>query len=257
MVTVEEPEPDSASDHILDWLEDSVSFIPSFLDEPHNSREINGYHWWAESQDITHDLINTSASINSPPAVYTDISTAPANPTISNHNQQKSKGRRINKAEDGDIAAAEAVVPPPKESGGNKERLGNNCNNGNVKEGRWEEQLLNPRATAITAGNLTRVQHLLYVLHEPASPAGDRRLLTHHLSSSSASYCSASEGHVSSKISTLVCLPIQHCKILQSSKSSQKNLTSKRNLHILDVGVSHSVRWPTLLAVQVVPLHSQ
>ncbi|XP_015903046.3 protein NODULATION SIGNALING PATHWAY 1 [Ziziphus jujuba] len=299
-MTIEEPEPNSASDHILDWLEDSVSFLP-FLDDPYNTGEINGYHWWDESQDITHDLINARvASINSPPAIATDISTAPANPPISTHvpspnsskkrkasdypipktsrnhqNQKMNQGRRINQPEDGDVVAAQEVVPPPKKSGGNKKgsgkATGNTCNNGNVKEGRWAEQLLNPCATAITAGNPNRVQHLIYVLHELASSTGDAnhrlaahglRALTHHLSSSSASSCSASEGYVSFtsaeprffqksllkfyEVSPWFAFPnnIANSSILQilSEESDQK-----RNLHILDVGVSHGVQWPTLL----------
>ena len=54
MTTNEVPQPNPTSEQILDWLEDSVSFFPSFLDDPYHSTEINGYQWWDETQDLTH-----------------------------------------------------------------------------------------------------------------------------------------------------------------------------------------------------------
>ena len=68
-MTLEDAEPNPTSGHISDWLEDSVSFLPSFLDDPYNSGDINGYQWWDENQDIGQDLINlgaTATSVNSP-----------------------------------------------------------------------------------------------------------------------------------------------------------------------------------------------
>ena len=68
-MTLEEVKPNPTWDHILDWLEDSVSFLPSFLDDPYKSGEINSYQWWDQNQYIVQDLINigaTATSINSP-----------------------------------------------------------------------------------------------------------------------------------------------------------------------------------------------
>ena len=161
-----------------------------------------------------------------------------------------------------------------KKSNGNKKSTnkstGNNSNNGNKKEGRWAEQLLNPCAAAITIGNLSRVQHLLYVLHELASPTGDAnhrlaahglRALTHHLSSSS-TVSSASIGTVTFastepkffqkallkfyEVSPWFAFPnnIANASILQVLGQEQD---PTRILHILDIGVSHGVQWPTLL----------
>ncbi|KAF8406803.1 hypothetical protein HHK36_005924 [Tetracentron sinense] len=148
---------------------------------------------------------------------------------------------------------------------------GNNCNKGNNREGRWAEQLLNPCAAAITAGNLTRVQHLLNVLYELGSPSGDanHRLaahglhsLTHHLSSSSSSTsCVSMELTTFAsteprffqrsllkfyEVSLWFAFPnnIANASILQIlAQEPDRSL----NLHILDIGVSHGMQWPTLL----------
>lgn len=304
-MTSEEPEPNPTSDHIMDWLEDSVSFLPSFLDDPYNSGEINGYHWWNDSQDIAQDLINIgdTSPLNSPSVTATLTSTKPPTPTISNNlplagvskkrksadesipkpsqnntTQRRNQGRRTNQAKDGDAAVGEVV--PVKKSVGNKKSsataTGNNWNNGNNKEGRWAEQLLNPCATAITEGNLTRVQHLLFVLKELASLTGDAnhrlafhglRALMHHISSSgsasSSSFsCSSSIGPAAFasaeprffqkslikffEVSPWFAFPnnIANSAILQLlTEENDRTL----NLHILDIGVSHGVQWPILL----------
>ncbi|PON35681.1 GRAS transcription factor [Parasponia andersonii] len=299
-MTSEDPEPNPTSDHIMDWLEDSVSFLPSFLDDPYHSGEINGYQWWDENQDLGHDLIHTlDTSLNSPSAdaAATTVTANPANPTLSNHlplpnlakkrksaddpipktsqnhhNHRRNHGRRINQAEDGNAAVEEVVAI--RKSVGNKKSsakaTGNNCNNGNNKDGRWAEQLLNPCAAAITEGNCTRVQHLLYVLHELASLTGDAnhrlafhglRALTHHISSSGSAY-SAPVGTVTFssaeprffqkslikfyEVSPWFAFPnnIANSSILQLLGEENDRTC---NLHILDIGVSHGVQWPILL----------
>ncbi|KAJ4717784.1 putative Nodulation-signaling pathway 1 protein [Melia azedarach] len=301
-MTIEEPEPNPTTDHLLDWLEDSVSFLPSFLDDPYNANEIDAYQWWNQGQDLAQEhLINTAATplnnTNSTVNISTTTSlipaadsTAPSHPTPSdstrkrrntddsiqrssqNHQQRRNQGRRIGETDEGN---EEGVTV--KKSAGNKKNTnkntGSNSNNGNNKEGRWAEQLLNPCAAAITAGNLTRVQHLLYVLHELASPTGDAnhrlaahglRALTHHLSSlSSSSSTSTSIGPVTFASteprffqksllnfydkSPWFAFPnnIANSSILQILAQDQED--HARNLHILDIGVSHGVQWPTLL----------
>ena len=229
-MTIEEPpEPSPTSDHIMDWL-NSVSFLPSFLDDP--------YHpgWWDES----HDLIDTSTTLTSltNTATLTSI-TQSEDPTISNHpspSEDSSKKRKTSsdplpktsqthprknhscriclQPDGGDAAAAvdQEVAVTVKKSVGNKrstnKSTANNCHYGNNKEGRWAEQLLNPCATAITDNHLSRVQHLLCVLKELRDATGDanQRLawhgleaLTKHLSSSS-SYATSSSSSTTSSI---------------------------------------------------------
>lgn len=178
-----------------------------------------------------------------------------------------------NEADNNGDAALEGSTVIIKKPGGNKKGAakanGNNCNSGNNKDGRWAEQLLNPCAAAITGGNLNRVQHLLYVLHELASPTGDAnhrlaahglRALTHHLSSSSSS--STSSGPITFatteprffqksllkfyEVSPWFSFPnnIANASILQVLAQEPNH---SRALHILDIGVSHGVQWPTLL----------
>ncbi|CAK7356524.1 unnamed protein product [Dovyalis caffra] len=301
-MTIEESEPNHASDHILDWLEDSVSFLPSFLDDPYNTADINPYQWWDQAEEIYQDLVNTNTSLSSSTTTTTNINTtslvSPINPIVSNHpqpsttnkkrkdpedpvsktsqnhHQRKNPNHRMNKEERDGEAVVEGVVAVKKSNGNRKsanKSTGNNCNNGNNKEGRWAEQLLNPCAAAITIGNLSRVQHLLYVLHELASPTGDAnhrlaahglRALTHHLSPTSTGLSSASIGTITFastepkffqksllkfyEVSPWFAFPnnIANASILQVLAQEQD---PGRNLHILDIGVSHGVQWPTLL----------
>ncbi|CAB4302819.1 unnamed protein product [Prunus armeniaca] len=288
-MTTQEPEPNSTSDHILDWLEDSVTFFPTFLDDPYHSNDINGLQWWDESHDLIHSN-TTSTSLNNLTSIALPTTTRPPNPTNLNqqspsdsskkrkvsddqHIDQKNHVRPISQAGQGDQLVEEVVVPVKRTNGNKKgtaKTTGNNCNNGNSKEGRWAEQLLNPCALAITGGNLTRVQHLLYVLHELASLTGDAnhrlaahglRALTQHLSSS-APHGSASAPPVTFasteprffqksllkfyEVSPWFAFPnnIANSSILQLIAEESDRT---RNLHIVDVGVSHGMQWPTLL----------
>ncbi|KAM1011005.1 hypothetical protein ACFX13_047155 [Malus domestica] len=297
-MTTEQPEPNSTSDHILDWLEDSVTFFPSFWDDPYHSNDIDGgLQWWDESHDLVHPTTNPTC-LNNPTGIsIPTTTTGPPNPANLNHpsptdsskkrkaspeqqhiDRKNHHGRPINPAVPGNQSGEEVVVVPVKKSNGNKKGTakgtGNNCNNGNSKEGRWAEQLLNPCASAITGGNSTRVQHLLFVLHELASVTGDanHRLAAHglhalnqHLSSSSSS--SAPNGSASAapvtftsteprffqkslmkfyEVSPWFAFPnnIANSSILQLIA---EEFDRTRTLHIVDVGVSHGMQWPTLL----------
>lgn len=289
-MTIEEPEPNPTSDHLIDWLEGSVSYLPSFFDDPYNSTDIDAYRWWDESEDINQNMINTS-NPNVTPIINT---IEPASPTTTNplpppisskkrrvsddtitktsQNRRKIQGRKTNQSEDGDASVEDLVALAPKKLIGNKKGTtkgtGNNNNNGNNKEGRWAEQLLNPCALAITSGNITRVQHLLVVLQELSSISGDAnhrlaafglRALSHHLSSSVSSTSVSSFTFASVEprffqksllrfyeVSPWFAFPnnIANSCILQILNEASEN---KQNLHILDIGVSHGVQWPTLL----------
>ncbi|XWS18816.1 hypothetical protein CRYUN_Cryun32bG0077500 [Craigia yunnanensis] len=298
-MTLEEAEPNPTSDHIFDWLDDSVSFLPSFLDDPYNSGEINSYQWWDQNQYIGQDLINigaTATSINSPTIAaasantnnsgliqYTSTIPNPPLPsnsskrrklsddlvprTSQNHQNKKNQSSKFNENEVGKEGLQEVVAN--KRLAGNKKNSnkssGNNCNNGNNKEGRWAEQLLNPCATAIIAGNLTHVQHLFYVLNELASSTGDAnhrladhglRALTHHLSSSASigpvTFASTEPKFFQRsllkfyEVSPWFAFPnnIANASIIQILAQEPDKT---RNLHILDIGVSHGIQWPTLL----------
>nr|QJD20778.1 nodulation signaling pathway 1 [Datisca glomerata] len=291
-MTIEEPGPNPTQDHILDWLGDSVPFFSSFFDDPYNSAPINCYQWWDENQDIAQ--INSSVtSLSSPTTIATATSTTPPNiiasgqsppsdlskkrkdpdepitkPSQAHQNSRKIQSRRINQAENGDGVVEE--VAAVKKPVGNRRSSGkasaNNCNNGNNKEGRWAEQLLNPCAIAIRDGNLSRLQHLLYVLHELASLTGDAnhrlaahglRALAHHLSSTSASIVPVTFASTDPRffqrslikfheVSPWFAFPnnIANSSILQILSEEPDR---PRTLHILDIGVSHGVQWPTLL----------
>ncbi|GFY97201.1 GRAS family transcription factor [Actinidia rufa] len=236
-MTLEESEPNTSSDHILDWLdslEGSIPFLPPFLDDPYNSGQINGDHWWVENQDLDPELIS-SPSNNLQPSDSSKKRKGSDNPAPKpSQSHRKNQNRRNNEADDGD--GVKRAVGGKK---GSAKSAGNNCSNGNNRDGRWAEQLLNPCAAAVTAGNLTRVQHLLYVLHELASPSGDanHRLAAHGLR--------ALTHFLSSPVSPWFMFPnkIANNSILQILSEQDQS----RNLHILDIGVSHGVQWPTLL----------
>ncbi|KAF7814048.1 nodulation-signaling pathway 1 protein [Senna tora] len=302
-------EPNPASDHILDWLEGSVSFFPSFLDDPYNTDGIEDYQLWGQGQDIGYQVEVGPASPNAispsktPTEPYSSNNPSPPNSDLpkkrnasdalslkssQNHKSKKSKSRpvavtvTVSESDNGDAVVVEGSKTV-KKSGWNKKGLakanGNNCNNGNNnnnKEGRWAEQLLNPCALALAAGNLNRVQHLLYVLHELASPSGDAnhrlaghglRALTHHLSSftSFSSSSASSAGHTTTfayadprffqrsllkfyEVSPWFSFPnnIANSSILQILAEEPKS-SQQHTLHILDIGVSHGFQWPTFL----------
>ncbi|KDP40700.1 hypothetical protein JCGZ_24699 [Jatropha curcas] len=289
-MTIEETEANHISDHILDWIEDTVPFLPSFLDDPYSSDDINSYHqWWNQTEELCQDPINTDTNLTAITITTTnDKLTEESNPTITsspqpsnssrkrgspddsvqNHQQRKKQSHRAVSNEEKDGGA---VVTGKRSNGtkkSNSKSTGNNSNNGNSKEGRWAEHLLNPCAAAITTGNLSRVQHLLYVLHELASSTGDAnhrlafyglRALTHHLSSSTTTASIAPISFASTEpkffqrsllkfyeVSPWFAFPnnIANSSILQVLAKEQDH---KRNLHILDIGVSHGVQWPTLL----------
>lgn len=284
-MTIGEPGPNPTAENILDWLDDSVPFLP-FL-------EGDGYQWWEAGQVIGQELINST--LTSLDTTFTATSQTPTNPSLSDHtsppdsskkrktsqaplsktsknhhNPRIDQGRRIRRSDNGDGAAEEPGAG--KKSAGNRKNAckptGNNCPNGSNKEGRWAEQLLNPCAEAITGGNLSRVQHLLYVLHELANPTGDAnhrlafygfQALKLHLSSTSTSSSSSWHTFTSTnsrffqrsllrfyEVSPWFAFPnnIANASILQLLAEEPG---PSRNLHILDIGVSHGVQWPTLL----------
>ncbi|KAE8708732.1 hypothetical protein F3Y22_tig00110332pilonHSYRG00062 [Hibiscus syriacus] len=171
-------EPNPSQDHILDWLEDSASFLPSFLDVPYGSGDDDGCPWWDSNQEFGQHLIGVLFGPIQPLLILCDVEFVEKKettgddivPRMSDHQQhKKNHNGRIDENEEGkrELKRLWAIIKGQLETRKNK----SSGNNGNNKEGRWAEQLLNPCATAITAGNLTRVQHLLYVLtNSPRRP---------------------------------------------------------------------------------------
>ncbi|OIT31194.1 PREDICTED: nodulation-signaling pathway 1 protein-like [Nicotiana attenuata] len=294
-MTIDEPEPNPTSDPISEWLDGTLSYIPSFLNELYSPDDFYGDSWWVPGESIDQEQQINNNNNNNLTAFNTrfDITTAstiPLEPIISSQptplvSSKKRKGndsdynpkasrnnqnRRIKDADDGE-AIVDQRVPTKKSAGHKKATHKSTGNNSNNKEGRWAEQLLNPCAAAITAGNLNRVQHLLYVLHELSSLNGDAnhrlaarglQALTHYLCTP----CSTSAPCASAGVTTFAStnpkffknslinfndispwfrIPssIANSSILQILEEHDQ----PPNLHILDIGVSHGVQWPTLL----------
>lgn len=286
-MTIDEPEHEPTFDPISEWLDAPLSYFPSLLDESYSLDDLLEDSWWAPSENMNQEIHNNNSNNNNSLRCFdtsfavTSASTVSLEPIISSHlpplvspkkrkgndsgynpkASRKNQNRRINDADDGEAIVVQRVTT--RKTAGNKKA----GNNGNNKEGRWAEQLLNPCAAAITAGNLNRVQHLLYVLHELSSLNGDAnhrlaarglQALTHYLSTP----CPASYAGVTTFASTnpkffknslinfndispwfRIPNSIANSSILQILGKHD----SSKNLHILDIGVSHGVQWPTLL----------
>lgn len=258
-----EPDPDLNSGQIIDWLEESLPYFPSLLDDLYDSTDIIDDPWWAPLEDA-----NTISTSNSVENLTSPVSSTPSTPPTDLLIVPEQTQEPVF-----DLSKKRKAPEEGKRSTGHKKGTGKstkeNCNGGN-NDGRWAEQLLNPCAVAITAGNVTRVQHLLFVLQELASPTGDAnyRLASHglqallnHLSSStntprkevapSMSFTTAKPKFFQrslinfNDINPWFTIPfnIANNAILQVLSEQDQN----RTLHILDIGVSHGFQWPTLL----------
>ncbi|KAI3727359.1 hypothetical protein L1987_67173 [Smallanthus sonchifolius] len=264
-----DPEPNPNSDPISDWLEDSVSYMPSFLDDPFGSNSIIDDRWWVQPQDLEQEIFSAATSST----VTSTITTcAPSDFLIFYDQSKQLLVNDLSKKRKAPTTVQQVKKPLNKRGQGKSTKDG--CNNGN-KSGRWAEQLLNPCVAAITAGNVPRVRHLLVVLRELASPTGDANYrlaaygleaLTHHLSAIKQHPVRMAEvvppavnfSMVKPKffqkslinfndINPWFTIPnhIANHSILQVLSDHDRG--SNSNLHILDIGVSHGFQWPTLL----------
>ena len=148
------------------------------------------------------------------------------------------------------------------------------------RDARWAEQLLNPCAVAIEAGNLPRAQHLLYVLGELASFSGEpnhrlaahgllalKQRLPHAVGPAAAATvrmppCECPTPVFSgvdprlfraslirfNEVSPWFAVPnaLANAAIAQTA-AAMGAATEPRQIHVVDIGVSHGVQWPTLL----------
>ncbi|KAK3146987.1 hypothetical protein QOZ80_3BG0276230 [Eleusine coracana subsp. coracana] len=254
----------------LNWLEDSISFLAGDVD-------IAG--WWssfgtpaAQQDDIGSVVAQTLSPpaaappsiIGSPPLAVSPSIASPQQ-AVSSEPASSSKKRKYGGGQSQQRRRAE------KKGGGS----GSSCD----REMRWAEQLLNPCASAIEAGNLSRVQHLFYVLGELASFSGDpnHRLAAHGLralalrvgpSSSSfwvppcisewpPSFARADPRAFRAamirfhEVSPWFALPnaLANAAIIHQHhhQAPQQRRRRSSSLHVVDLGVSHGVQWPTLL----------
>nr|GMC51924.1 nodulation-signaling pathway 1 protein-like [Ipomoea batatas] len=269
-MTIDEPaEPRPFTDQILEW------FDSSFLDCPYDSNDhFFGDSWWGDqgqSLEILHKSDDNGGGVSTSLNSFSSVTTAVEAPVVLDHPaalppvDRKRKGREEGEAE----VEVEQAAAPVRKGGGNKKggsKGGGNSNSNGNKDGRWAEQLLNPCAAAITAGNMNRVQHLLYVLSELASLTGDAnhrlaahglQALTHHLGSGSSfagvtTFASTTKKFfreslmIFNDINPWFRIPnsFANSSILQALAEQQDR---PRCLHILDIGVSHGIQWPTLL----------
>jgi len=272
--------------NILDWLEDSIPFLPSFLDEPYSlPNDITNYDWWAQLSDPNPDHLfhlPPAASTAASPVGPASTPTEPSSPVITHQPQLSKKRRRRpvaaaneetegNNSSDSEVHRKPLVHATGRRTSG--KLTGANSNSNSSKEVRWAEQLLNPLAAAIAASNLSRVQHLLYVLQELASLTGDanHRLashglhaLTRHLSPSFTggdqnptppTFATTDPKMFRSalikfhEVSPWFTFPnsLANASVLQALTLDSSTNQRPRNLHVVDIGVSHGIQWPTLL----------
>nr|XP_043626874.1 protein NODULATION SIGNALING PATHWAY 1-like [Erigeron canadensis] len=267
----EELNPDLDPGHILDWLEDSMPHVPLILDDLYGTADDITDPWWGldsidDNINFADSFSNTvSSTTSSSPADHLIIACEqPPHETVSDQ-LKKRKGPEDH-----------MPIPQGKRASGNKKGT-TKSTKGTINSdnnGRWAEQLLNPCAAAISLGNVTRVQHLLFVLQELASPTGDAnyRLASHgmqallnHLSSVTNTPAKVVIPAVSfgtstprfftqslikfNEINPWFTIPnsIANNAILQVLSEQDHIHGSCKTLHILDVGVSHGFQWPTLL----------
>ncbi|XP_076926241.1 protein NODULATION SIGNALING PATHWAY 1-like [Bidens hawaiensis] len=267
-----DPGTNPASDPISDCLEDSVSsYIPSFLDDPFGSNPMIDDRWWVLPQDLDQEIFSGSTITTS---TNTTITTNTPSDYLIFSDQSKQLTTDISKKRKAP-STVQAKKPVNRRGQGKSTKDG--CNN-DIRSGRWVEQLLNPCAAAISAGNVSRVRHLLVVLRELASPAGDAnyrlaahglQALTHHLSATKHRPGRAVEPKMVptphnfstaepkffkqslinfNEINPWFTIPnnIANGSILQVLSDLDRG-SGDINLHILDIGVSHGFQWPTLL----------
>jgi hypothetical protein len=268
----------------FDWLEDPISFLTADVDIA-----AGGYGWWSDPAAAQQDGIGSVvAQTLSPPApLLAHTSPSIASPVVSEPSSKKRKSpahRASASTGSNQRRRADQDRPGAGSGGGGSKRSGSKGGGaGSDRDTRWAEQLLNPCAAAVEAGNLSRVQHLFYVLGELASFSGDanHRLAAHGLHAL-ARMLPAAVGPAAAatvrvppcecptpgfagaeprlfraslikfhEVSPWFALPnaLANAAIAQAAASGSggRGGSEPRSLHVVDLGVSHGVQWPTLL----------
>ncbi|TVU37963.1 hypothetical protein EJB05_11309, partial [Eragrostis curvula] len=315
----EEPPAATSSSSAPDWLDDPIAFLASDLDLV----GFDHYGWLPastapEQHDAGSMLVETppyqSTLPLSQPGPSPVASCAAPSPVTSpeeighpkkrkspKHTAPPGQGGRQRQvgAELPDKAGSSCGSRKPSKKGSAKGGAGAA---GLDRDARWAEQLLNPCAAAIEAGNLPRAQHLLYVLGELASfSSGDanHRLAAHGLRALALLLPAAVGAAAASSVKmptppTLECpapasfafveprifraalirfheaspwfaVPnaLANAAIIAQVAKAAATTTARgaaaaasaeldpprrrSKIHVVDLGVSHGVQWPTLL----------
>ncbi|WOL02636.1 hypothetical protein Cni_G11355 [Canna indica] len=295
-MTFRGPDPDLSPSHhhqhhLLDWLDDSMPFLSTFLDDTYTgeaANEITSYEWWTQEENQAN--MNNNASLDATPIFNTfassnnsqllpqaelskkrkqSTSQTTPNKTAAPQIWQRIAGETGNEGdrlleEEGEVNKKMVVTGRKAQGKGNA-----GSSNGGSKEARWAEQLLNPCAAAIEAANVSRVQHLFCVLQELQSFTGDanHRLAAHGLRTLANHFPFAGIGMPAApatfattepklfrsaiikfhEVSPWFAFPnaVANASILQTLSFDPSPRT--RSLHVVDIGVSHGIQWPTLL----------
>ncbi|CAM0873357.1 unnamed protein product [Alopecurus aequalis] len=279
----------ATTDDGLDWLEDSISLLAADID-------LGGsYGWWcdplpAQQQDDIGSVVAQTLSPPAPQATNSSplahASPSIASPAVSSPSTELSSKKRKSPAHraSGHSSSNQrrrAEQDKPGGGGGGKKGGSKGGGAGSDRDSRWAEQLLSPCAVAVEACNLSRVQHLFYVLGELASFSGDanHRLAAYGLRALSLRLPVAVGPAAAAAVRVPVCecppasfagaeprlfraslikfhevspwfaLPnaLANAAISQLAASTRASAAAPRPLHLVDIGVSHGVQWPTLL----------
>ncbi|KAI0495099.1 hypothetical protein KFK09_025246 [Dendrobium nobile] len=254
--------------HLMDWLEDSISFLPTFPNEPYSvPEEIAHCQWWVQDQNQPLTAAAAVVAVAEAPSIA--IVTAKPEPLPEMPKAELPKKRKLAARQTAGVFEEDRK---PQVNNGSKKGHGrgsmsnSGSGGGASKEVRWAEQLLNPLAAAIDAANLYRAQHLTCVLQELASPSGDAnhrlafyglQVLSRNFTSSLSSplnYASTDPRLFRSalikfhEVSAWFAFPncLANAAILQAMGGRAGPVRSG-SLHVVDVGVSHGLQWPTLM----------
>ncbi|CAN6226070.1 unnamed protein product [Urochloa humidicola] len=283
-----------------DWLDDeSIAFLAADLD-----LGLDAYGWLQASEEAERQGIDSMVAETQPPPVTTlpqsgpgPISTSTTSSPAASPQEFGQPRKRKSPQHSGQRSSVGSGSGggsggPELERGGTSSHRKPSKKGGEAKAGaasldrdtRWAEQLLNPCAAAIEAGNLPRAQHLLYVLGELTSFSGEpnHRLAAHGLRALALRLSHAVGHDAAATVRTPPCecptpafsaadprpfrsslirfnevspwfaLPnaLANAAIAQQAASPASGggaAAERRRVHVVDVGVSHGVQWPTLL----------
>ncbi|CAL4931498.1 unnamed protein product [Urochloa decumbens] len=280
----------TSSTGAFDWLDDSIS---SFLAADVDLAAAAGFGWWPSPAATAHpqpqdDIGSVVAQALSPPApsplphaspsIASPAASSPSAEPAPSTKKRKSPAHRQASGAGGAHGSSSSYqrrrADHDRPGGGGKKAGGSKGSGGagSDRDARWAEQLLNPCAAALEAGNLSRAQHLLYVIGELASFSGDanHRLAAHGLRALArrlpasvrvppppcserpppAAFAGAEPRLFRAalirfhEVSPWFALPnaLANAAIAQHAAAP-----GRRPLHVVDLGVSHGVQWPTLL----------
>ncbi|RLN34145.1 nodulation-signaling pathway 1 protein-like [Panicum miliaceum] len=288
----QEPAAATGSD-ASDWLDESIAFLAADLDVG-----LGAYGWLQASAEEQQQGIDSMVAETPPPPVITlpQSSLGPVSTSVAS--SPAASPREFGQPRKRKSPQHSSQRCPVGGGGGGRgspelDRGGTSCSRkpskkGSAKAGaaslgrdaRWAEQLLNPCAVAIEAGNLPRAQHLLYVLGELASFSGkpNHRLAAHGLRAltqrlpHAVGLAAAATVKMPScecptpvfsgvdprlfraslirfnEVSPWFAVPnaLANATIAQAA-AAMGAATEPRQIHVVDIGVSHGVQWPTLL----------